>query len=186
MINRSISIRKAVLIIVVAWILSLVTTLIVVNTSPNIIKDGTVTTNKIVDSAVTNLKLGSRVIPFNTTYSAEQIAKTTASWENITGMSVIITLERNSTLLIMFNTQANIQGENNTIAWQALVNTHIASPGSPFIQPSGAETMWSGISCNFYKSKVSPGKYAVYMQWLVTGGTGYVGDRSLIVIAMPE
>lgn len=110
----SIPIRKAVLIVAVAWILSLVTTLAVVYVSSSIIKDGTLTTNKIADSAVSNLKLGARAIPFNTTFRTEQVAKTTASWENITGMSVTITLERNSTLLIMFNTQASIQDKKTT------------------------------------------------------------------------
>lgn len=182
----SIPIRKAVLIVAVAWILSLVTTLAVVYVSSSIIKDGTLTTNKIADSAVSNLKLGARAIPFNTTFRTEQVAKTTASWENITGMLVTITLERNSTLLIMFNTQASIQDKNNTIAWQALVNTKAALPGSLYMQPPGEGSKWSDISCNFYENRVGPGKYTVYIQWLVTGSIGYIGYRSLIVIALPE
>jgi hypothetical protein len=149
------------------------------------IADGAVTTSKIADYAVTNLKLAANAIPYNFTYATASLTKTTATVENITGMSVEITLERNSTLLIMFSTEARISPATEYIYWNARVNTTFASPGTLWLQPS-TTGYYSSISYNFYAEGLTPGKYPVYMQWAVTGGaTGQVWYRTLTVIALP-
>ena len=149
------------------------------------IADGAVTTSKIADYAVTNLKLAANAIPYNFTSSTVMQAKTTATMENITGMSVEITLERNSTLLIMFSTEARISPATEYIYWNARVNTTFASPGTLWLQPS-TTGYYSSISYNFYAEGLTPGKYTVYMQWGVDGGaTGQVWFRTLTVIALP-
>jgi len=147
---------------------------------------GAVTTTKIADYAVTNLKLAAGAIPFNSTYGTGTISKTTASWENITDMSVTITVERNSTLLIMFSVQSAISLDDKNILWRALVNTDTALPGALYLQPPGEGSQWSLVSYNFYQPDVSAGEYTVYVQWYVSGGTGWVGHRTLFVIALPE
>lgn len=57
--DRAIPIKKAIPIIAITWIISLVTTLAVVSVAPNIfpISDDAVTTQKIADSAITTTKL---------------------------------------------------------------------------------------------------------------------------------
>jgi len=149
------------------------------------IKDGAVTTNKIADYAVTNIKLSAHAIPFNSTFATGMVSKTTASWENITGLSVTVTVERNSTLLIMFSTQTAISLPDESIMWRASVNAANALPGSIYLQPPGEGTQWSSVSYTFYKPDVSAGQYVVYIQWSVSGGTGYVGSRTLFVMALP-
>jgi hypothetical protein len=149
------------------------------------ISAGAVTTTKIADYAVTNLKLAANAIPFNSTYGTGTISKTTASWQNITDLSVTITVERNSTLLIMFSVQSAISLDDQNVLWRALVNATAALPGSVYLQPPGEGTQWSAVSYTFYKPNVSAGQHNVYMQWYVSGGTGWVGLRTLFVIALP-
>jgi hypothetical protein len=151
------------------------------------IDDGAVTTSKIADEAVTNVKLAPQAIPFNCTYRITPLTKSTYTWENMTGTSVTITLERNSTLLIMFSAEAYVSTADNYIEYQAIVNTDPALPGAVWLQPSINVT--SGFSYNFYKPSVSAGVYKVYMQWRVwvypNGGFGGTQDRTLIVTALP-
>jgi len=149
------------------------------------VADGAVTTDKIADYAATNLKLAANAIPFNSTCETGTITKTTASWENITGMSVTITVNRNSTLLIMFSTQCAISLVDKNIQWRATVNTTTALPESVYLQPPGEGTQWSSVSYTFYEPGVSAGEHTVYVQWYVNGGTGWVGRRTLFVIALP-
>jgi len=150
------------------------------------IADGAVTTDKIGDYAVTNLKLAANAIPFNFTYAQSYEDKTTSNWENITGMEVTLTLERNSTLLIMFSTEARISLSTATIHWHVLVNATYAHPGTVYLQPASTGEL-APISYNFYLEGLTPGQYTIYMQWSVTGGaTGHVEYRTLAVIALPE
>ena len=149
------------------------------------IRDGAVTTTKIADYAVTNLKLAANAIPFNSTHRTGSISKTTASWDNITDLSVTITVERNSTLLIMLSAQSAISLPDESVLWQALVNTDTALPGSVYLQPPGEVNMWSSVSYTFYEPDVSAGEYTVYVQWYVGGGTAWVAHAVLFVIALP-
>ena len=149
------------------------------------IADGAVTTSKIADYAVTSLKLATNAIPFNSTHAHSSIYKTTATWENITGMEVTLTLERNSTLIIMFSTEAQISSATEFVHWRAMVNATAADPGAVFLQPSTTSEL-GPISYNFYLEGLTPGQYPVYMQWWVTGAaTANVYFRTLIVIALP-
>jgi hypothetical protein len=151
------------------------------------IADGAVTTAKIADGAITNMKLAALAIPFNSTYTTVQLDKSTATWENITGMSVQLTLQRKSTLLIMFSTQALTDAPTGSVIWRARVNATDANPGSFFAQPPSTTTsFWASFSYNFI-SKVNAGQFTIYMQWNVYGGgLAYIGARTLFVIALPE
>jgi len=147
------------------------------------IANNAVTTSKIANYAVTNIKLAANAIPFNSTYRVDQLSKTTSTWENVTGTSVTITLKRNSTLLIMFSTEASVSSASTSIKWRAKVNGTTALPGEIWLQP--ATNYWSGVSYNFYEQDVNAGVYQVYIEWSVSVDTGYINDRTLIVIALP-
>jgi hypothetical protein len=240
--EKNLSIKKAIPIVVVTWIFSLVTTLTIVyfasfvpigtnqigdsavtpskiadsaiivtkladdsTTSAKIldgtitaadladnsvtaikIVDGAVTTTKVADYAITNLKLAANSIPFNFTNAHNGLNKITATWENITDIEVKLTLQRNSTLLIMFSTEASISTSTERVQWQARVNEYLADPGTVWLQPS-TTGYTSSISYNFYRKGLTAGQYTIYMQWSVTGGaTAHLEYRSLTVIALPE
>lgn len=148
--------------------------------------DGNVTTDKIADGNVTNTKLAAYAIPFNASQGTNAYNKNTAIWENVTAMSVQITMERNSTLLIMFSAETRINILQN-VRFQALVDGSTALPGLVYAQPPGWPGWYSTISYNFYLQNVGPGQHTVYIQWYVYGGaTATMYHRTLLVIALPE
>ena len=147
------------------------------------IADEAVTTDKISDHIVTNLKLAANAIPFKSANGTDSIGKSTATYENITDLSVTITVERNCTLLIMFSAQCQISDPDYSVFWRALVNTDTALPGGVWLQPP---LEWGSVSYNFYEPDVSVGEYTVYVQWYVSGGTAWISkNRVLFVIALP-
>lgn len=151
------------------------------------IANGAVTTTKIADYAITNLKLAANAIPFNFTRATSLRDKNTETWENITGMEVKLTLQRNSTLLILFSAEASISPSTSTqkVQWQAKVSAYSTEPGPVWLQPSTGYT--SSVSYNFYRKGLTAGQYTIYMQWYVTGGaTAVVQSRTLTVIALLE
>jgi len=161
------------------------------------IADGAITTVKIVDYAVTNLKLASYAIPFTSTYNTSPDATdSTLAWVDMAGMSVTLTLDRTSHILIMFSTEAY----NSDPAYRILVRARIgvidAFPGSIDLTPTVSAGLgapythrhtigYMAYSYNFYRPSVSAGTHTIKIQWMVSGGTGYVGSRTLTVIALP-
>ena len=150
------------------------------------IADGNVTTAKIADGAVTNVKLSANAIPFTYVYKAEATADSTASttWTLMPGMSVDITLERKSHLLIMFSTEAANPDPTQFIAVRALVGENDALPGSVYLTPYDTVD-YASYTYNFYLPNVDAGTYTVKIEWKVSGSTGYVWYRNLIVLALP-
>ena len=158
----------------------------------NRIADGAVTTAKIADYAVTNLKLAPNAIPFASTYRTLSTSTTeTASWTDMSGMSVTLTLDRTSQLLIMFSAEvANYDG-GERIHVRALVGASVANPGWIILTPIVHDYAFAydnldlmAYSYNFYESVIE-GTYTVKIQWQVSGGTGYAYYRTLTVIALP-
>jgi len=149
------------------------------------IANGAVTTNKIADYAVTNLKLAAYAIPFNVTRVTASASTTSASWVDMPGTSLNITLIRNSTLIIMFSSEARNPSNTERIEVRALINGTAANPSYVYFTPSDV-TEYGVYSYNFYRQNVGNGIYPINMQWRATGDTGYVYYRSLIAIALPE
>lgn len=208
----AISIKKAIPIIVITWILSLVTTLAVVYVAPNVfpfsvktaniadsaiitvkVADGAVTMDKIADETVTDFKLAPQAIPFVSTYTTDFNTTTeTTQYVDMSGMSVNLSLNRKSHLLIMFSVEA-FTSEGEWMAIRALVGQDVAYPGeiylTPNIYPHDSESHF--IDCgsygyNFFQPSVNAGTHTIKIQWIVSDGTGYVLDRTLNVIALPE
>ena len=147
------------------------------------IADGAVTTEKISDDAVTSLKLAANAIPFMFANGSDMITKTTATYENITDLSMTLTVERKCTLLIVLSLQCAISDLDYNVWWRVYVNTDVV--GDLWLQPSGHASKWSSVSHTSYQPNVSPGEYTIYAQWYVNGGTAWIVDRILYVIALP-
>ena len=219
----AIPIKKAISIIAVTWILSLITTLAVVYLAPynfqigtNQITNGAVTTDKIADSAInttnladgavssakvldgnltaadiadgaiTSLKLISRAIPFSYTNNPDEEATTSTTWVDMPDMSVSITLERTSHIIIMFSAIAYVEVLGNSIMVRAITDEAIPYPVEIVLTKETQLTMGTH-SFTWNLPDVSAGTHTVKIQWLVSGGigTGNVADRSLTVIALP-
>lgn len=152
------------------------------------IADGAVTTNKIADYAVTDIKLAAGAIPFNSTYSTALNSTTSTSWVDMPGMSVGLTLNRNSSVIIMFSSEAYLTAGGDYLLVQALVNSTVAYPGAGALLTLTTVTSTNAGSYSYIFSlpNVSAGYYTVKIQWLSFGGTmGYVQDRTLTVMALP-
>lgn len=147
------------------------------------IADGAVVTEKISDDAVTSLKLAANAIPFMFANGSDMITKTTKTYENITDLSVTMTIERKCTLLIALSVQCAISNLDYSVVWRVFVNTD--QVGSLWLQPPGNASKWSSVSHTFCQPNVNPGEYTVYAQWYVSGSTAWVSSRVLYVIALP-
>ncbi|UCB60994.1 MAG: hypothetical protein JSW72_02770 [Candidatus Bathyarchaeota archaeon] len=184
-------IKKMIPIIAITWFLSLATSLAmhacmaIVYVAPY--------APAIADEAVTNVKLAPQAIPFVSTCSTDFNTTTeTTQYVDMSGMSVNLTLNRESHLLIMFSVEA-FTSENRWMAIRALVGQDVAQPGeiylTPNIYPHGLEGHFidaSSYGYNFFQPSVGPGTYNIKVQWKVSGGTGYVIDRTLTIMALPE
>jgi hypothetical protein len=132
---------------------------------------------------------GPSVIPFASTYISHA-ETTSSSWVDIPGMSVNLTVNQTSNLVIMLSIEAYNAEPTAAIGVRALVGAITAIPDEVLLRSldysfQGFETAFVSYSCNFYKT-VSAGTYLVKIQWQVTPeSTGKAGTGSLIVIALP-
>jgi len=161
------------------------------------IADGAVTTNKIADYAVTNLKLSPYAIPFASTHTTDTIVSTNSTnWNDLPGMSITLTLNRTSHLLIMFSSVIWNDMENRLVLVRAMVGNEEAFPEggipiTPFATyyleaPAHSHALiYGGYSYTFYKPLVNAGTYTIKMQWRVNEGNGHAALGSLTVIALP-
>jgi molybdopterin-binding protein len=161
------------------------------------IADGAVKTAKIADYAVTNLKLARYAIPFASTYSITLTSTTeTVNWVDMTDMSLTLTFNRTSHIIILFSTEAYNSDPAYRIWVRAQIGATTAYPGEIMLTPTISEELgwpsthrhtiyYMAYSFHFYRPSVTAGTYTIKIQWRVTGGTGYAGSRTLTVIALP-
>jgi hypothetical protein len=148
--------------------------------------DGNLTAADIADGAVTSLKLTSQAIPFSYTYNPDEEATTSTTWVDMPDMSVSITLERTSHIIIMFSATAYVEVLGNSIKVRAITDEAIPYPVE-IVLTKGTQLTIGTHSFTWNLPDVSAGTHTVKIQWLVSGGTGSgnVADRSLTVIALP-
>jgi len=140
------------------------------------------------------------VISYNSTYSDAWDGTTeTLNWVDMSSTSVGFSLNTTCYLLIMFSADSyNNNGNADYVTYiQALVDSTVALPGgwitltpsmsnslgNPYVHRHYITTM--AYSYNFYEPSVPAGNHTIKIQWRVTGGTGYVFQRTLTVLALP-
>jgi hypothetical protein len=126
--------------------------------------------------------------PLNSTRAGGSPSTNSTSWEDMPDMAVNITLTNASYILIMLSAEAWLGASGNYLMVQARVNsTLLAYPESGNIvltRETHSET--SSNTFIFYRPNVSAGTYTIKIEWKVwVAGTGYVGDRTLTVMALP-
>jgi hypothetical protein len=130
----------------------------------------------------------SNMMPHNETSSTTTAAISwygALSWQNMSDMSVEITLTMNSTLLIMFSAQARVTGAARYMYVRAMVDATPVNPPNGVTLTQSDE--WASHSYTFYIPDAAPGTHTVNMQWMLYDEltTGQVEARSLTVIALP-
>ena len=106
-------------------------------------------------------------------------------WQNMSDMSVEITLATKSTLLIMFSAQARVSGTMRAMYVRAMVDATQANPPTAVILTESDE--WASHSYTFYSPNVAAGTHTINIQWKLYDelSTGQVKERTLTVIALP-
>jgi hypothetical protein len=125
---------------------------------------------------------------FAMSWGTDPISTTeTVNYADMANMSVTLTLNETSDMLILVSVEATPSvGERIYIT--AMINGEAAKPGEILrLTPvrTSAYSEMASYTFNFCEPSVSPGTYTVKIQWLVTGGTGYIEYRTLTVIALP-
>jgi hypothetical protein len=129
------------------------------------------------------------MFPFNSTRSSGGNSTSSLSWEDMPDMAVDITLTETSQLLIMFSSEAWVDVAGRYLMVQARINsTLLAYPDNGNLYLTKQANPEAGsYSFTFYRPNVSAGTYTITIEWkLIGAGTGYVNDRTLIVMALPE
>jgi len=109
---------------------------------------------------------------------------------DMSGMSVDLTINSTSDIFILVSLEA-FPDYDERILVRALVGDDVAEPGEVYLTPIiyDSASVLVGIASytfDFHMPTVNPGTYNVKIQWRVTGGTGDIFNRSLIVIALPS
>lgn len=158
------------------------------------IADGAITTVKIADYAITSKKLAANAIPFASVTSQRSITTTSKypNWVDMAGISVTITTDRTSHLLIFVSVAAMNNDPNNRTLIRALVDTSEAYAPvylTPVVGDGEALhrhlTYAQTYTVHFYLPAVTAGTHIVKIQWCVTGGEAFAGGGILTVIALP-
>jgi len=136
----------------------------------------------VLNATVANL------LPHNETYSATPADITGFSalfWQNMSDMSVEITLTTKSTLLIIFSAQARLSGTWRKMYVQAVVDATPANPPTAVILTESVE--WASHSYTFHSPNVAAGTHTINIQWKLYDelSTGQVKERTLTVMALP-
>jgi hypothetical protein len=131
------------------------------------------------------LGAGANVYHFNSTYDDTQVTTTSTDYVDMPYMSVSITIQNTSVIVIMFSAEATIGDAGQGIFVGANVGGTDAVPSYAVLATPSSDTLYNANSFNFYLDSVSAGTYIVKMVWKVSGGTGYVRNRTLLVMALP-
>jgi hypothetical protein len=85
---------------------------------------------------------------------------------------------RTATVTALFTAECRVSTAGAALEARVLVDGQVANPGSFVLT---RETQHSTRSCLAFLSNVQPGHHMVTVQWRVTGGQGFVRNRSFTV-----
>jgi hypothetical protein len=131
------------------------------------------------------LGAGANAISFNSTFAEVEVTVNETDYVDMPDMSVSITLQNTSSVVIMFSAEATIGDAGEGIFVGADVGGTAAVPFFAVLATPTSDTLYNAHSFNFYADSVEAGTYTVSILWKVSGGTGYVRNRSLVVIVLP-
>jgi len=88
------------------------------------------------------------------------------------------TTTKTATLTALFIAECRINTPGQHLELRIVVDGQVADPGAVTLT---TETAYSTHSHLAFKTAVAPGNHTVMAQWRVSGGTGYVRNRSFTV-----
>lgn len=94
----------------------------------------------------------------------------------------VFTTTGTSTIMVQFSGSASLSAAGQTMYIRATVDGTPVNPG----QMSYSGTAFSSISYAGFLPRVAAGTHTVTMQWMVTGGTGAISNRTFTVWVIPN
>lgn len=161
---------------------------------------------KVEEHESTIIELQSRLktleaFEVNSTYSRNGDYINSTSWVDMDGMSLNVSLQRTSHVLILFSTMAEIINGHGRIEVRACINDTIAQPDEGvFLNPIVSQELcplschrhdleWASYSYTFYQPLVEAGNYTIRIQWKLYEREGdveaQVWQRTFTVLAFP-
>lgn len=95
----------------------------------------------------------------------------------------VFTTTGQSTFLVQFFGSARLSDAGKAMDIRAVVDGHPLNPTNG-MRFSG--TGFTSISYSGFLSNIGPGQHKVTLQWLVTGGTGFMSNRTFIIWVFPQ
>jgi len=113
--------------------------------------------------------------------SGPDVSTTSTSFSNIPDMTTTIEVPENASLAAILTGEAESTSGHRMFV-RALVDGQVAQPSDVVFNREFVGTR----SFSFIQKHLAAGSHTVTMQWLTdSGGTAYMGDRNLSVIALP-
>jgi len=148
--------------------------------------NGAVTSAKISDGAVTASKLSYNAIPVWTVIDVSPPTLWSSEWTDMQGVTLSITTERTSRLLIWYSSSFN---SDNVAEMRVVVDSWSSSPSSVwFGQSENAGFAGFAMQTFVFSNYVSAGTHPVKVQWRLTYSMATfatVGQVCLYVLALP-
>lgn len=137
----------------------------------------------------TALLLGQAASPvsFNATFENSEVSTNSTDYVDMPYMSVDVAFKNTSSVLIMFSAEAAIGDAGQGIFISVdMGEGYVAVPFYAVLATPATGTLYNAHSFNFYSWQLPTGNYTVTILWKVSGGTGYVRNRSLVVMTLPS
>jgi len=127
--------------------------------------------------------LEKRVPKFSSVFQWADANTTSTDWVDMDGVSVTLSLNETSHILIICTLMATTVPVGNAIFMRASVGTETAIPFE--YQLVGDTDTYTTFTVSYHLSSVAPGTHTVKMQWRVSAGTGWAIRLALTVVALP-
>jgi|GEM_PF-7063811 len=115
--------------------------------------------------------------------AARQDSTTSTTFVNLVPTpGQVFTTTGQSTILVEFFSTARLVTAGKAMDIRAVVDGVPVTPGPMRYSGNG----FSSISYSGFRKNVGPGSHTVTMQWMVTGGSGIMDNRTFIVWVIPE
>jgi hypothetical protein len=116
--------------------------------------------------------------------SAQRIDSTTSTIfvELVPTPGQVFTTTGQSTFLVQFFGSARLSDAGRAMDIRAVVDGQPLNPNGMRFSGTG----FTSISYSGFLSNIGPGQHKVTLQWLVTGGTGFMSNRTFIVWVFPQ
>jgi hypothetical protein len=118
------------------------------------------------------------VLMLTGTAAREDKTTSTVFMELVPAPSEVFTIQQKSTITALFVAECRVSASTQRLEARIMVDDKIADPGSVVLTTTNKYETRCHLG---FKTEVSAGSHKVTIHWRVSGGTGFVRNRSLTV-----